>query len=113
MPYIEFFFFNDTATTEIYTLSLHDALPISTKPLTFGRLTFTEKDINPFATEAEQAKIRELLKNSRNEGLYTPPSLRGTISFPGHNGGANWGSVAVNPEKGFLYVITKEHPTLD
>src|SRR2546430_6072826 len=25
-----FFFFNDTATTEIYTLSLHDALPIST-----------------------------------------------------------------------------------
>src|SRR2546426_8165171 len=27
-----FFFFNDTATTEIYTLSLHDALPISVKP---------------------------------------------------------------------------------
>src|SRR5258708_30957524 len=26
-----FFFFNDTATTEIYTLSLHDALPISAK----------------------------------------------------------------------------------
>src|SRR3712207_8638755 len=28
---ISFFFFNDTATTEIYTLSLHDALPISAK----------------------------------------------------------------------------------
>src|SRR5690242_21582164 len=28
-----FFFFNDTATTEIYTLSLHDALPISAKPV--------------------------------------------------------------------------------
>src|SRR5215216_3031731 len=28
---IFFFFFNDTATTEIYTLSLHDALPISTR----------------------------------------------------------------------------------
>src|SRR6266436_10376866 len=27
-----FFFFNDTATTEIYTLSLHDALPISEPP---------------------------------------------------------------------------------
>src|SRR5690348_17756343 len=27
--YVSFFFFNDTATTEIYTLSLHDALPIS------------------------------------------------------------------------------------
>src|SRR2546421_5373982 len=29
-----FFFFNDTATTEIYTLSLHDALPISDLPKT-------------------------------------------------------------------------------
>src|SRR5712675_3270180 len=29
-----FFFFNDTATTEIYTLSLHDALPISISALT-------------------------------------------------------------------------------
>src|SRR2546430_5336258 len=28
-----FFFFNDTATTEIYTLSLHDALPICRAPL--------------------------------------------------------------------------------
>src|SRR3712207_7334869 len=28
---IDFFFFNDTATTEIYTLSLHDALPISVR----------------------------------------------------------------------------------
>src|SRR6266536_2329735 len=36
--YINFFFFNDTATTEIYTLSLHDALPISpTRPTCFRR----------------------------------------------------------------------------
>src|SRR5574338_1652834 len=33
LPFFFFFFFNDTATTEIYTLSLHDALPIcSTTP---------------------------------------------------------------------------------
>src|SRR3712207_8645960 len=31
-----FFFFNDTATTEIYTLSLHDALPISPRPAPGG-----------------------------------------------------------------------------
>src|SRR3712207_7361632 len=30
---VHFFFFNDTATTEIYTLSLHDALPIFLEPL--------------------------------------------------------------------------------
>src|SRR5258707_4752583 len=32
MLLLVFFFFNDTATTEIYTLSLHDALPISCSP---------------------------------------------------------------------------------
>src|SRR3712207_6920894 len=32
-----FFFFNDTATTEIYTLSLHDALPISVRRARGGR----------------------------------------------------------------------------
>src|SRR5256885_2042065 len=38
LPHISFFFFNDTATTEIYTLSLHDALPICLDGKTgFGR----------------------------------------------------------------------------
>lgn len=87
--------------------------PFPTKPPPFARQSFTEKDINPFVSEANQAKIRDLLKNSRNEGLFTPPSLKGSISTPGHNGGANWGSVAVDPTKGFLYVVSREHPTLD
>ena len=37
-----FFFFNDTATTEIYTLSLHDALPISLKNQ-HGKKIFSKK----------------------------------------------------------------------
>src|SRR3712207_7443860 len=36
--YVCFFFFNDTATTEIYTLSLHDALPIYDVPVRRGEL---------------------------------------------------------------------------
>src|SRR5256885_9440927 len=35
--FVFFFFFNDTATTEIYTLSLHDALPIYPPQLARGR----------------------------------------------------------------------------
>src|SRR5256885_14042166 len=34
-----FFFFNDTATTEIYTLSLHDALPISPAPMSLAGIS--------------------------------------------------------------------------
>src|SRR5437588_13078860 len=37
-----FFFFNDTATTEIYTLSLHDALPIFQYLNAKGALTYTD-----------------------------------------------------------------------
>src|SRR2546426_10412955 len=35
---VHFFFFNDTATTEIYTLSLHDALPIYLRPVPARRV---------------------------------------------------------------------------
>src|SRR5260221_4526082 len=42
-PCFIFFFFNDTATTEIYTLSLHDALPISAS-LRAGRRDRTGRD---------------------------------------------------------------------
>src|SRR5689334_25003243 len=54
------FFFNDTATTEIYTLSLHDALPILiTSILSFisGRL----------ATKSNQ--IKQLIRNGRSASL--------------------------------------------
>jgi quinoprotein glucose dehydrogenase len=84
--------------------------PIPTMPPPFARQSFTEKDINPYLTQEEQAAVRELLRNSRNEGLYTPPSLKGTIQMPGHNGGANWGSSAINPQRGMFFVVSKELP---
>src|SRR3712207_1064304 len=46
VDYLFFFFFNDTATTEIYTLSLHDALPISIEELSMeGRMTVCNMSI--------------------------------------------------------------------
>src|SRR5256884_7738711 len=42
-----FFFFNDTATTEIYTLSLHDALPISREPEGKLRRCLTDAEQSP------------------------------------------------------------------
>ncbi len=83
--------------------------PFPTKPPPFARQSFTEKDINPFVSAEDQAKIRDLLKSSRNEGLFTPPSLNGAIR---HIQGASWGTEAVDPTKGFLYVVSHEHPTL-
>src|SRR2546425_13233162 len=44
-PFFFFFFFNDTATTEIYTLSLHDALPISARRHLFHQGVLDELDL--------------------------------------------------------------------
>jgi quinoprotein glucose dehydrogenase len=86
--------------------------PFPTAPPPFARQSFTEKDINPHISAEDQAKLREQLRTYRNEGLFTPPSARGSIELPGHNGGANWGSSAVDPVKGTMYVVNKNLPTL-
>jgi quinoprotein glucose dehydrogenase len=85
--------------------------PFPTKPPPFARQKFSSDDLNPFIPEAERATLRDKILSSRNEGLYTPPSLRGTIEMPGHNGGGNWGGSAVDPSAGLLYVQSKELPT--
>jgi quinoprotein glucose dehydrogenase len=85
--------------------------PFPTAPPPFARQSITEADINPYLPEADKAKLREIFKTHRHEGLYTPPSLQGTLMLPGHNGGANWGSSAVDPIRGRFYVVSKELPT--
>jgi glucose dehydrogenase len=86
--------------------------PIPSWPERYGRDRFTVEDINPHIPEADQQQLRELLATARNEGLYTPPSLRGSISMPGHNGGANWGNVAADPLRQRIYVVSREIPLL-
>src|SRR5258707_3220072 len=56
-----FFFFNDTATTEIYTLSLHDALPICAMKELEDAISKLEqlRDHHPSAAEAQQHRSEE------------------------------------------------------
>ena len=61
---------------------------------------------------AGEKKLRQLLLNSVNKGLFTPPSLQGSIQMPGNSGGANWGLLAADPVKGRVYVMSKEAPAL-
>jgi quinoprotein glucose dehydrogenase len=41
-----------------------------------------------------------------NRGLYTPPSVRGSVVFPSFGGGSNWGSVAYDPDSNLLVANT-------
>src|SRR5687768_18588260 len=51
-----FFFFNDTATTEIYTLSLHDALPIYSTPWTTLKIAALAPIPSPRVSSATRVK---------------------------------------------------------
>lgn len=51
-------------------------------------------------TPLDRAQCRDLIESKRNEGIFTPPSLEGTIEYPGIAGGTNWGSLAFDPERG-------------
>jgi quinoprotein glucose dehydrogenase len=54
----------------------------------------------------DRAVCREQLAAARNEGLYTPPSTKGTLLFPFTGGGVNWGSAAFDPVSQILYANT-------
>ena len=48
----------------------------------------------------------------RSEGLFTPPSLKGSIHYPSSAGGANWGGVSVDTRHGVFYVNTMRVPSV-
>src|SRR3712207_7059017 len=68
-----FFFFNDTATTEIYTLSLHDALPICACRKKTGRPSATST-ISAMRTISGSRKMRAARPRIRSQPRFTPRS---------------------------------------
>src|SRR2546429_9564810 len=56
---LSFFFFNDTATTEIYTLSLHDALPICAVGLRVVPLRKEQRPLGPRRAEGNALPVED------------------------------------------------------
>src|SRR5256712_6833215 len=48
-------------------------------------------------SDADRADCHAAIDGLRNEGIFTPPSVRGTFVMPSNIGGAHWGGVAVDP----------------
>ncbi|WP_439618431.1 glucose/quinate/shikimate family membrane-bound PQQ-dependent dehydrogenase [Shinella sp.] len=74
--------------------------PIS--DLTFSPPPLTEKNMWGI-TMFDQLACRIDFLSMKYEGRYTPPSLEGTIVYPGNFGTFNWGSVAVDPERQVMF----------
>ncbi len=101
--------------------------PVEERPVPQGgvegeRLSPTQtfpKDLPPLAPQSlsaddafgflpfwDRAACREAIASARHDGLYTPPSLEGTLMFPFTGGGVNWGGVAVDAANGIVYANT-------
>ena len=79
--------------------------PVPTKPPPFGVQKFSVDQINPYLDESERARIRDIMANARNEGVFTPPVVgRTQIEVPGAHGSGNWGAAAGDPATGMIYV---------
>ena len=70
--------------------------------LTFNPPPLTEANMWG-ATMFDQLACRIQFRSLRYEGRYTPPSLQGTIVYPGNFGVFNWGSVAVDPKRQVMF----------
>lgn len=55
------------------------------------------------ATPFDQLSCRIQFKSLRYEGQYTPPSLQGSLIYPGNVGVMNWGGVAVDPARQIIF----------
>jgi quinoprotein glucose dehydrogenase len=85
--------------------------PFPTLPAPVARQQVRIEDLTEFPDPQERAAIRERLLAARHEGLFTPPSMKGTISAPGHHGGPLWGGGAFDPRTGLFYVTSHDQPS--
>ena len=61
-------------------------------------------------TDEDRDYCRQYLSGLRDEGIFTPPSLKGTLTIPGNVGGMNWSGSAYDPVHGWLLVNTNNLP---
>ena len=81
--------------------------PVPLKPAPFVRQEFTEDTVTRRTEIAHQA-VLEQVRALDHGPLFTPPSLKGTVFFPGPAGGAEWGGGAYDPETHLYYLNANE-----
>ncbi len=77
--------------------------PILPKPLVPQSLT---ADNAWGLTEEDRKWCQDMIRSKRAEGIFTPPSVNGSIIFPGNIGGMAWGGAAFDPQRQWLIVPT-------
>ena len=77
--------------------------PVAPPPLAAHQFS-AEQAYGP--TEADREFCRKAIVALRNEGIFAPPSLKGTLMVPGNVGGMTWSGYAFDPQRGLLVTNT-------
>jgi quinoprotein glucose dehydrogenase len=85
-------------------------VPLKPQPLV--RQNLTEADLTTITPEARAQALKDF-RRYLSGPIYTPPSLQGTITTPGHLGGAEWHGASFDPVLNMLYVNVNEAPTIN
>ena len=84
--------------------------PFPLAPPALAPQKLSEQDVWGITPEDREV-CRTLIAKLRNDGLFTPPSLRGSLSVPGNIGGMNWSGYAYDPQNNLLVVNTNNLPS--
>jgi quinoprotein glucose dehydrogenase len=89
-------------------LSPTQPFPVKPAPLHPGGLT--ADDAWGF-TFWDKRECRKLIRSLNNAGIFTPPSIKGSVAFPSDFGGNNWGTPAIDPVRGLIVLNTMFMPS--
>lgn len=85
--------------------------PFPTRPPPLVPQKLSENDLWG-ATAADLEACRALLRPLRNEGVFTPPSLQGSLIVPGNIGGLHWGGISFDPVNRLLISPVNRYPAV-
>ena len=77
--------------------------PLAPPPLVPQRLS---PDMLFGVNKVDHETCQQWVRSFRNDGIFTPPSLQGTLVIPGNIGGMTWSGYAFDPERNLLVVPT-------
>ena len=83
--------------------------PFSTLPPLVSHAAITEDDAYGFLY-FDKRGCRKKIAALRSEGIYTPPTIGGTLMSPGYAGGSNWGGLAWDPSSQAVIATVLELP---
>jgi glucose dehydrogenase len=86
--------------------------PVPVRPPPLVRQSLTEADLTNITPESRVYALKEFRRYVSGP-IYTPPTLQGTLTLPGHLGGSQWHGASFDPSTNVLYVNVNDAPTIN